>query len=96
VSAVLKESAPGTIGSIVKWPDAAQTYLLVVDDPFARCGRLSQFCRVACFAAALLPSFIAITMASPSSLILSPDAPRTFEKSRLEAPRTCVRGFLHL
>jgi hypothetical protein len=30
---VLKESAPGTIGSIVKWPDAAQTYLLVVDDP---------------------------------------------------------------
>ena len=28
-----KESAPGTIGSIVKWPDAAQTYLLVVDDP---------------------------------------------------------------
>jgi len=30
---VLKESYPGTIGSIVKWPDAAQTYLLVVDDP---------------------------------------------------------------
>ena len=30
---VLKESSPGTIGSIVKWPDAAQTYLLVVDDP---------------------------------------------------------------
>ena len=32
-SSVLKESAPGTIGSIAKWPDAAQTYLLVVDDP---------------------------------------------------------------
>ena len=30
---VLKESAPGTIGSIVEWPDAAQSYLLVVDDP---------------------------------------------------------------
>ena len=30
---VLKDSYPGTIGSIVKWPDAAQTYLLVVDDP---------------------------------------------------------------
>jgi hypothetical protein len=30
---VLKESAPGTIGSIGKWPDAAQTNLLVVDDP---------------------------------------------------------------
>jgi DNA-binding beta-propeller fold protein YncE len=30
---VLKDSFPGTIGSIVKWPDAAQTYLLVVDDP---------------------------------------------------------------
>jgi hypothetical protein len=30
---VLKESAPGTIGSIGKWPDAAQTYLVVVDDP---------------------------------------------------------------
>ena len=30
---VLKDSAPGTIGSIVKWPDPAQTYLLVVDDP---------------------------------------------------------------
>ncbi len=30
---VLKDSAPGTIGSIGKWPDAAQTYLLVVDDP---------------------------------------------------------------
>jgi hypothetical protein len=30
---VLKESAPGTIGSIAKWPDAAQTYLIVVDDP---------------------------------------------------------------
>jgi hypothetical protein len=30
---VLKESAPGSIGSIVKWPDAAETYLLVVDDP---------------------------------------------------------------
>jgi hypothetical protein len=30
---VLKESASGTIGSIAKWPDAAETYLLVVDDP---------------------------------------------------------------
>jgi len=30
---VLKDSFPGTIGSIVKWPDAAQSYLLVVDDP---------------------------------------------------------------
>jgi len=30
---VLKDSAPGTIGSIAKWPDAAQTYLIVVDDP---------------------------------------------------------------
>jgi predicted DNA-binding WGR domain protein len=30
---VLKESAPGTIGSIAKWPDAAESYLLVVDDP---------------------------------------------------------------
>jgi hypothetical protein len=30
---VLKDSFPGTIGSIVKWPDPAQTYLLVVDDP---------------------------------------------------------------
>jgi hypothetical protein len=30
---VLKESYPGTIGSIVKWPDAMQSYLLVVDDP---------------------------------------------------------------
>ena len=30
---VLKDSYPGTIGSIVKWPDVAQTYLLVVDDP---------------------------------------------------------------
>jgi 6-bladed beta-propeller len=30
---VLKESYPGTIGSIVMWPDAAQTYLFVVDDP---------------------------------------------------------------
>ena len=30
---VLKDSYPGTIGSIVKWPDAQQTYLLVVDDP---------------------------------------------------------------
>ena len=30
---VLKDSYPGTIGSIVKWPDAGQTYLLVVDDP---------------------------------------------------------------
>jgi hypothetical protein len=30
---VLKESAPGTIGSIAKWPDAAETYFLVVDDP---------------------------------------------------------------
>ena len=30
---VLKDSYPGTIGSIVKWPDPAQTYLLVVDDP---------------------------------------------------------------
>jgi hypothetical protein len=33
---VLKESYPGTIGSIVKWPDPAQTYLLVVDDPNGR------------------------------------------------------------
>jgi hypothetical protein len=30
---VLKDSAPGTIGSIAKWPDANETYLLVVDDP---------------------------------------------------------------
>jgi hypothetical protein len=30
---VLKESYPGTIGSIAKWPDTAQTYLIVVDDP---------------------------------------------------------------
>src|SRR5260370_39294505 len=30
---VLKESAPGTIGSIAKWPDAAESYLLVGDDP---------------------------------------------------------------
>src|SRR5260221_290601 len=30
---VLKESAPGTIGSIAKWPDAAESYLLVVDAP---------------------------------------------------------------
>ena len=30
---VLKDSAPGTVGSIVMWPDAAQTYFLVVDDP---------------------------------------------------------------
>jgi NHL repeat len=30
---VLPQSAPGTIGSISAWPDAAQTYLLVVDDP---------------------------------------------------------------
>ena len=30
---VASSFAPGTIGSIVKWPDAAQTYLLVVDDP---------------------------------------------------------------
>ena len=30
---VVKESAPGTIGSIAKWPDAAQTYLFVVTDP---------------------------------------------------------------
>ena len=30
---VLKESAPGTIGSIAKWADAGETYLLVVDDP---------------------------------------------------------------
>src|SRR6195256_6186592 len=29
---VLKESAPGTIGSIVKWPGPAKTYLLVVDN----------------------------------------------------------------
>ena len=28
-----KHSAPGTIGSIAKWPDAAQSYLIVVDDP---------------------------------------------------------------
>ena len=30
---VLKESYPGTIGSIVMWPDASQSYLFVVDDP---------------------------------------------------------------
>ena len=30
---VLKERAPGTIGSIAKWPDAGESYLLVVDDP---------------------------------------------------------------
>ena len=33
---VLKDSYPGTIGSIVKWPDPTQTYLLVVDDPNGR------------------------------------------------------------
>jgi hypothetical protein len=30
---VLPDSAPGSVGSIAKWPDAAQTYLIVVDDP---------------------------------------------------------------
>ena len=30
---MFKDSYPGTVGSIVKWPDAGQTYLLVVDDP---------------------------------------------------------------
>jgi DNA-binding beta-propeller fold protein YncE len=30
---VLKDSPPGTVGSVVLWPDAAQTYFVVSDDP---------------------------------------------------------------
>jgi hypothetical protein len=39
---VLKESPPGTVGSIMPWPDAAQTYLVVSDDPNGKFHILSR------------------------------------------------------